>query len=159
MNRRYTIEEFEEIVNRLRKNYSDVILTTDIIVGFPGETDDEFNKSYEFLEKIKFYKMHVFKYSPRKGTKAEIMKNQISGDIKEIRSKKLLELSDKNESDYLNNYIGKKIEVLFEEKEEEYFKGHTSNYIMVKYKSQELLENKIKTVTITGRKELFLIAE
>ena len=78
--KRYTIEEFEEIVNRLRRVYNDVILTTDIIVGFPEETEKEFNETFEFLSKIKFYKMHIFKYSPRKGTKAEGMKNQISGD-------------------------------------------------------------------------------
>ena len=159
MKRRYTIEEFEEIVNRLRKFYEDVILTTDIIVGFPEETDNEFNETYEFLNKIKFYKMHIFKYSPRKGTKAEKMKNQISGDIKEIRSKKLLELSDKNENEYLDEYIGKEVDVLFEEKEGEYFKGHTSNYIMVKYKTSENLENKIIKVKITDKSNLYLLAE
>ena len=70
MNRRYTTQEFEEIVKRLRTYYKDVNLTTDIIVGFPGESDKEFDETYKFLEKIKFYKMHIFKYSPRKGTKA-----------------------------------------------------------------------------------------
>ena len=79
MNRRYTIEEFKIIVERLRNAYNDVILTTDIIVGFPGETDEEFQITYEFLKNIKFYKMHIFKYSPRKGTKAAEMKNQIPG--------------------------------------------------------------------------------
>lgn len=83
MNRRYSQEEFEEIVNRLRKNYEDVILTTDIIVGFPNESEEEFYETYEFLKKIKFYKMHIFKYSQRNGTKAAIMKNQVAGDIKE----------------------------------------------------------------------------
>ena len=102
MNRRYKIEEFEEIVNRIRNTYSDSILTTDIIVGFPGETEEEFNKTYEFLKKINFYKMHIFKYSVRKGTKAEKMENQISPETKEIRSNKLIELSDSNEQAYLN---------------------------------------------------------
>ena len=96
MNRRYTTEQFKEIVRLLRNAYSDVNLTTDIIVGFPGETDEEFNKTYQFLKEIKFYKMHVFKYSPRKGTKAAVMPNQINGDIKEERSKKLIELSKCN---------------------------------------------------------------
>ena len=159
MNRRYTVEEFEIIVKRLREYYSDVILTTDIIVGFPDESENEFSQTYEFLKKIKFYKMHIFKYSPRKGTKAEEMKNQISGDIKEIRSKKLLELSDKNEIEYLDEYIGKEVEVLFEEKEEDYFKGHTSNYIMVKYKTAENLENKIVKVKITSKSDLCLVSE
>ena len=131
MNRRYTTKEFEEIVNRLRENYEDVILTTDIIVGFPEETDEEFNETYEFLKKIKFYKMHVFKYSQRNGTKAASMKNQIPSDIKEERSKILLKLSEDNEKEYLKSYVGKEVQVLFEEKDEEFYKGHTANYIMV----------------------------
>ena len=159
MNRRYTIEEFEVIVNRLRKAYSDVILTTDIIVGFPDETDEEFEKTFEFLSKIKFYKMHIFKYSPRKGTKAESMKNQISGDIKDVRSKRLLDLSDKNEEEYLKQYIGKEVEVLFEEREGKFYKGHTANYIMVKYETDDELENKIKNLKVIETEELNLIAE
>lgn len=159
MNRRYTIEEFEVIVNRLRNAYSDVILTTDIIVGFPDETDEEFEKTFEFLSKIKFYKMHIFKYSPRKGTKAESMKNQISGDIKDVRSKRLLDLSDKNEEEYLKQYIGKEVEVLFEEREGKFYKGHTANYIMIKYETDDELENKIKTLKVIDKEELNLIAE
>ena len=88
MNRRYTIEEFEEGVELLRKAFPDVALTTDIIVGFPGETEEEFNTTYEFLKKIKFYKTHIFKYSQRKGTKAAIMPQQINGKIKERYTKK-----------------------------------------------------------------------
>jgi len=159
MNRRYSVEEFEEIVKRLRETYNDVILTTDIIVGFPGETEEEFNQTYEFLKRIKFYKMHIFKYSPRRGTKAEVMENQVQGEVKEYRSKKLLELSDINEKEYLKSYIGKEVEVLFEEKEGEYYKGHTSNYIMVKYKTPEELENKIINVKINKNGELCLISE
>lgn len=149
MNRRYTIEQFEEIVKLLREAYNDVNLTTDIIVGFPGETEEEFDKTYKFLEKIKFYKMHVFKYSPRKGTKAAIMQNQISGNIKEKRSKKLIELSDKNEKEYNKLYIGKKVEVLFEEEKNGMYKGHTQNYIMAYCKSNENLENCFKNVLCT----------
>ena len=159
MNRRYNIEEFEKIVKRLRDAYKDVILTTDIIVGFPGETKEEFNETLEFLKRIKFYKMHIFKYSPRKGTKAAEMKNQIQGDIKEERSKVLLELSDENEKEYLKKYIQKEVEVLFEEKDGEYYKGHTSNYIMVKYKTNKDVSNKIMKVYIKDVEELNLIAE
>ena len=83
MNRKYTISDFEKVVQRLRNLYEDVILTTDIIVGFPNETDEDFEITYNFLEKIKFYKMHVFKYSQRKGTVAAKMRNQISSDEKE----------------------------------------------------------------------------
>ena len=93
MNRRYTTEEFEQGVNRLRKVFPNVALTTDVIVGFPGETEEEFNQTYEFLKRIKFYKMHIFKYSQRKGTKAAVMPNQINGDIKEERSRKLCKCS------------------------------------------------------------------
>lgn len=142
MNRRYNTNQFEEIVKILRNAYNDVILTTDIIVGFPGESEEEFSKTYEFLSKIKFYKMHIFKYSPRKGTAASIMPNQIDGNIKEERSKKLLQLSDKNEKEYNENYIGKKLKVLYEEKDEEgFYKGHTNNYLLVKTKSDKNLEN------------------
>ena len=115
MNRRYTTEQFKEIVDILRKNYSDVILTTDIIVGFPGETEEEFEETYQFLKEIKFYKMHVFKYSPRKGTKAAAMKEQIDGNKKEQRSQRLIELSNKNEKDYNEAYVGQTVQVLFEE--------------------------------------------
>ena len=134
MNRRYTTEEFRNVVNLLRNTYNDVILTTDIIVGFPGETEEEFKKTYEFLKEIKFYKMHVFKYSKRSGTKAAIMPNQIKPEIQEERSKKLIELSDLNQKEYNKQYLGKTLEVLFEEQSGEYIKGHTQNYIVVNVK-------------------------
>ena len=147
MNRRYTTEQFKEIVKRLRNAYNDVNLTTDIIVGFPGETEEEFEKTYKFLDEIKFYKMHIFKYSQRKGTKAAVMPNQIPGDIKELRSRRLIELSNKNEFEINEKYIGKKVEVLFEEEKEGVFKGHTANYILVYCKDEnENLSNKIQKV-------------
>ena len=149
MNRRYTTQQFEEIVKRLRKAYDNVNLTTDIIVGFPGETEKEFETTYQFLKEIKLYKMHVFPYSPRKGTVAAKMPDQIQGDIKEKRSKKLIELSNENQKQYNQNLIGKDVEVLFEEKNKEgYYKGHTQNYILVEYKTDEELENKIVKVNI-----------
>ena len=159
MNRRYTADEFMEATQRLRAKFPNAALTTDVIVGFPGETDEEFEKTYEFLKKIKFYHMHVFKYSPRKGTKAAVMPNQIDSKIKEIRSKKLIELSDANELEYNKSYIGKEVEVLFEEREEDYYKGHTKNYMVIKYKTDEELENKIKVVKIIDANEECLIAE
>lgn len=158
MNRKYTTDEFENIVKLLREVYKDVILTTDIIVGFPGETDEDFNETNEFLKRIKFYKMHVFKYSPRKGTKAAEMKEQIDGNIKEKRSRVLLELSDKNEAEYNKEYIGKKVEVLFEEKEGKCYKGHTKNYIMVWYETEENLENSLKQVEIKEAEKDHLLA-
>jgi len=147
MNRRYTIEQFKNCVELLRKSYEDVCLTTDIIVGFPGETEEEFEETHKLLKDVNFYKMHVFKYSPRKGTKAAVMENQIDGKEKERRSKILLALSDKNEAEYNKKYIDREIEVLFEEKDGEYIKGHTTNYIEVKIPYEDM-ENEIKTVKI-----------
>ena len=148
MNRRYTCEEFENGTKLLRKAFPNAALTTDVIVGFPGETDEEFNTTFEFLKKVAFYKMHIFKYSQRKGTKAAVMPNQIDGSIKEQRSKVLLNLSDENEEMYNSEYVGKTVEVLFEEKDGEFFKGHTSNYIEV-WAEGEDLENVICNVKVT----------
>ena len=152
MNRKYVTADITEIIERLRRYYNDVILTTDIIVGFPGEMEEEFNKTYEFLKQVQLYKMHVFQYSPRKGTRAASMPNQVDGNIKEARSKKLIELSNENQLHYNKNMIGKKVEVLFEDKEIQegitYYKGHTQNYILVKYKTDEELENDFKDVEV-----------
>ena len=154
MNRRYTTEEFKAVTKRLRAKFPNAALTTDIIVGFPGETDEEFNTTYEFLKEIAFYKMHIFKYSQRKGTKAAVMPNQVDGKIKEERSKKLIELSNENEYNYNKKYIGKQVEVLFEEREGEYLKGHTTNYIVVKHKTDKNdLINKIAKVTVSEAKQ------
>ena len=152
MNRRYTTEEFKKIVNILRSSYSNVHLTTDIIVGFPGETEKEFEMTYEFLKSINFYKMHIFKYSKRKGTKAAVMPNQVEGNIQEARSKKLIELSNENEIEYNKKYIGKDVEVLFEESDGKYIKGHTKNYMIVKViDTKEIkIENTIQKVQINS---------
>lgn len=158
MNRKYTTTQFEESVKLLRKYFNDVALTADVIVGFPGETDKEFECTYKFLEKIKFTKTHVFKYSPREGTRAAIMPNQISGDVKEKRSQKLIELSNKNEIEFLEKQIGKELEVLFEQKDGVYWKGHTTNYLVVK-KEGENLENKCEKVLILKRDDLELIGK
>ena len=158
MNRKYTTVEVKEIIERLRRYYDDVMLTTDIIVGFPGETEEEFETTYQFLKEVKLYKMHVFQYSPRKGTRAAVMPNQIDGNIKEARSKKLIELSNENQKMYNKQLVGKEVEILFEDKEIEngitYFRGHTQNYILVKYKTDENLENTLKNVKILELYEL-----
>ena len=156
MNRRYTCKEFEDGTKLLRKAFPNAALTTDVIVGFPGETDDEFNTTYEFLKKIAFYKMHIFKYSQRKGTKAAVMPNQIDGSIKEQRSKVLLGLSDENEEKYNSEYVDKIVEVLFEEKDGDYYKGHTKNYIEVWAKGDNL-ENKIVNVKVEKNDRMHLI--
>lgn len=159
MNRRYTTEQFKEIVRLLRNAYKDVNLTTDIIVGFPGETDEEFNKTYQFLKEIKFYKMHVFKYSPRKGTKAAVMPNQISGDIKEKRSRELIELSNENELEYNQKYTGNEVEVLFEEEKEKIYKGHTQNYILVYCQTDKKIDNKIEKVICKKAEQDHILGE
>ena len=158
MNRKYTAKEFKNAVELLRKNFKDVALTADVIVGFPGETEEEFKETYKFLNEIKFTKIHVFKYSPREGTRAAVMNGQISSEVKEERSKKLIEISNKYEKEFLEGQIGKKLEVLFEQKEDEYWKGHTSNYIVVKTRGEKL-ENQILRVKITGIDNLELIGE
>ena len=156
MNRRYTIKEFENGVTLLRNTYKDVILTTDIIVGFPAETEEEFNITYEFLKKIKFYKIHVFKYSMRSGTKAAKMEKQILENVKESRSKKIIELSLKQQKEYNEEYIGKKVKVLFEEKSDEFVQGHTDNYILVKI-NEDILENDICDVKIIKAEPEYVI--
>ena len=157
MNRKYTTKKYKEAVDLLRSYFPDVNFTTDVIVGFPGETEEEFNATYKFLEEIKFYRMHVFKYSKRRGTVAEKMPNQIDGNIKEERSNKLIELSNKNENEYNESYIGKEVNVLFEEYENGYFRGYTTNYMMVnvpgKKEDEEKLVDHIFTVKIQKNNE------
>jgi len=154
MNRKYSCDEFFKVTEILREYFKDVNLTTDIIVGFPGETNEEFESTYEFLSKIKFYKMHIFKYSPREGTLAAKMTNQIDGNIKEERSQKLIELSNKNERECNEKYIGKSVEVLFEEEKDGLWSGYTKNYVRVFVESDESLENKILKVEIKDVYEL-----
>lgn len=151
MNRKYTTARYKEATEILRKYYPNANFTTDVIVGFPGETNEEFNQTYKFLKEIGFYKMHIFKYSPRKGTVAEKLPNQVDGNIKEERSRKLIELSNNMQNEKNSQYIGKTVKVLFEEYENEYYKGHTTNYMVVKVqtKEQEGFIDNIKDVEIT----------
>ena len=157
MNRRYTTEQFQEITKLLRNAFEDAILTTDIIVGFPGESEEEFEKTYTFLKEIKFYKMHVFKYSQRKGTKAAVMPNQIDGNKKEERSRRLIELSNENEKEYNEQYVGKEVEVLFEEEKNGMWQGHTKNYILAHYKTEENMENKMVKLQCQGAEQEYII--
>ena len=134
MNRRYTAKEYEDAVNKIRENLNDASITTDVIVGFPGETDEEFNETYEYLKGIKLTKTHIFKFSPRKGTKAADMPNQVDGNVKDKRSKALIELNAKNESDFGKSLIGRELEVLVEQEVSNklgVFEGYTRNYVKV----------------------------
>lgn len=159
MNRRYTVDEFKKGVALLKQAYPNVSLTTDIIAGFPGETEQEFEETCKLVEEVKFYKVHVFKYSKREGTKAAEMKNQINGEIKNERSNRLIRISNKIQQEILNKYIGKNVEVLLEDREKDYIQGHTSNYILVKTKSEKYKENTIVNLKITKVGEMELIGE
>lgn len=142
MNRRYLTNDFKKIVNLLRENIKDVALTTDVIVGFPGETDDEFKQTFDFLNDVNFSKMHIFKYSPRRGTKAISFPNQVDGNTKTIRSDILIQMSDENEKKFAEKYIGNEIEVLFENEE----MGHTTNYISVIDENKSQVAGTLKCV-------------
>ncbi|MFT8348653.1 tRNA (N(6)-L-threonylcarbamoyladenosine(37)-C(2))-methylthiotransferase MtaB [Clostridium saccharoperbutylacetonicum] len=134
MNRRYTAKEYEDAVNKIRGNLKDASITTDVIVGFPGETDEEFNETYEFLKRLKLTKTHIFKFSPRKGTKAADMINQIDGTVKDKRSKALIELNDKNEGNFSKSLIGRELDVLVEQEvtnKKDVYEGYTRNYVKV----------------------------
>ena len=132
MNRRYTREEFIEMVNNIKKLRPGISLSTDIIVGFPGETDEDFNDTLELSKEVGFSKIHVFPYSDRTGTVASRMKNKIDGNIKKQRVHKLMELSNELERQYFEENLNKEVEVLIEEEKEGNFYGFTSNYIPLK---------------------------
>lgn len=133
MRRKYDIAKYREVVNDLREVIKDVSITTDIIVGFPGETDEEFNETVKFLEDIKLQDIHVFKYSKRTGTKAAIMDNQVENSVKEKRSKIIFEINDVNKKEFLKKYLGQKVDVLYctitSDKKGIY--GYTNNYLKV----------------------------
>jgi threonylcarbamoyladenosine tRNA methylthiotransferase MtaB len=148
MNRHYTTSEYRYIVKKLRDNFNDASITTDIIVGFPGETDEEFNVTYEFLKEIELSKMHVFKYSPRKGTKAAELKDHVPPEIKEKRSNALIKLDERLEKEFIDKYIGNQMDVLFEEGKNNIHAGYTKNYIRVEVYSDEEITGEILYVEL-----------
>lgn len=154
MNRKYTTKEYERGCELLRKYFVHPAITTDVIVGFPGETDEEFEQTKAYLEHIHFYEMHIFKYSKRKGTRAAVMPDQIDEQIKAARSEKLIALGHDMSKEFRKFYIGKNEEVLFEEKavigDKEYFVGYTKEYVKVAKKTDENLENQIVSGRISG---------
>lgn len=153
MNRHYTPSEYLKGVEELRNAFENPAITTDVIVGFPGETEEEFEETREFLEKINLYEMHIFKYSIRKGTIAAKMPDQIPDPVKAERSDILLEMEERQSREYRQTYIGKEVSVLFEEEKtilgESYQIGHTPQYVKVAYKTTENLSNQIKTGKVT----------
>ena len=148
MNRRYDIKWFKNKVEEIKKIRPDISLSTDVIVGFPGETDENFEDTLKTCEEVGFSKIHVFPYSDRTGTVASRMKDKIPGNIKKDRVKKLIELSNKLEKKYFDKFIGKEVEVLIEEEKEGYFYGFTDNYIPVKLKGEYKI-NELYKVTLT----------
>lgn len=154
MNRRYTAGEYYEKAELLRSVFGNPAITTDVITGFPGETEEEFEATRAFLEKIKFYEMHVFKYSRRKGTPAAVMENQVPDDIKTARSNILLEMGRKFSKEYRGCCIGSEAEVLFEEEKvidgRTFQVGHTMQYVKVARETDLPLANTIERVRVTS---------
>ena len=157
MNRHYTTGEYYEKVRILRRVFGDPAITADIIVGFPGETEEEFQETKAFLEKIKFYEMHVFKYSKRKGTPAAVMENQVPEETKASRSNLLLTMEKMQSKEFRETFLGREEEILFEEGKEiggDFYQiGHTKQYVKVAKKSEKSLSNTI----IAGKITKFLL--
>ena len=150
MNRKYTSEEYAESVALLRKVFDHPAITTDVIVGFPGETEEEFAQTKEFLDRIQFFEMHIFKYSKRAGTRAAVMSHQVPDPVKTTRSGELLAMEKEQSKRFRAHYLGREAEVLLEEIKEldgvEYLLGHTRDYVKV---AVPLAENGEKAVTNT----------
>lgn len=163
MNRRYTAKEYEDAVNKIRENLKDASITTDVIVGFPGETDEEFNETYEYLKRLKLTKTHIFKFSPRKGTKAADMPNQIDGTVKDQRSKVLIELNNKNENEFAKSLVGRELDVLIEQevsKKPGIFEGYTRNYVKVEIlNANENMIGEIVSCQIEDAKDEYIIGK
>lgn len=132
MNRKYNTEYFFNKISKIRSIRNDISITTDVIVGFPNETDEDFNNTCEFIKKVNFSKVHVFPYSRRKGTPADLMDNQVDEKVKKERVKKLISISKNLEISYMNKFIDKELEVLIEKYDNGIISGHTSNYLEIK---------------------------
>ena len=151
MNRKYTTQQYKDFVARLRKAVPDIALTTDVIVGFPQETEEEFEETVQFIKDVNFSELHVFPYSRRKGTPAAKMDGQVDERIKDQRVKTLIQLSEKMHQEYAKKFIGKTLEVIFEERfTDEYMTGHSGNYLKIIAKGNEDLIGKITKVQITS---------
>ncbi len=157
MNRHYTADEYKALARKLRTTFPDATITTDVLVGFPSETDDDFNITVDFVKAVKFEKVHVFPYSVREGTVAAKME-QHSNAVKDKRAAVLIEITEKIRADYLKEQIGKQVEVLFETQRDGYYEGYTKNYTPVRIYTEENLHGKILNVTITEAKDDYCIA-
>lgn len=156
MNRKYNCETYYNKLVKIREKIPDIVFTTDVIVGFPGETEKEFTKTYEFIKKVGYTQLHVFPYSPRKGTPAAKMPNQVDERIKHERVNKLIDLSHQLNDDYAKSQIGKTLRVLFEKEENGYYVGHGDNYLLVKVESDSELIGQIKNVIIESYSNILI---
>lgn len=160
MNRHYTCDEYKKIVSDIRKIFENPSVTTDVMVGFAGETDEEFKESLSFVDDIKFAKVHVFEYSQRRGTVAAKALNQVENSVKNIRSRKMIEITSQNRREFLNTQTGLVCGVLFETKRKDgYFEGYTKNYTPVRVQSDENLTGKIINVLLTKAFDDYCIGE
>lgn len=148
MNRKYTTEQYLEKINKIRSYLPNIAFTTDVIVGFPGETDEEFQATYDFIKKVNYSQLHVFPYSPRKNTPAAKMKDQVNDQVKHQRVERLLELSKQLNYDFAMKQIDKTLKVLFEKRLGDYLIGHASDYLQVKVKTNENLIGEIVNIKI-----------
>ncbi len=159
MNRKYTTGEYRRVVEKLREVFADVAITTDLIVGFPGETEEEFQKTVDFVEEIAFSAMHVFKYSQRSGTPAAKYENQIKPQVKDSRSKVITAIAQKNEEKFKKAFIGRSKPVLYEQPfdgQKSLFEGLTDNYIRVVSESREDIKGKIIETVLMELKEDYM---
>ena len=148
MNRKYTTNQYLEKINKIRSYLPNIAFTTDVIVGFPGETDEEFDKTYDFIKKVNYSELHVFPYSPRKNTPAAKMPNQVNDHIKHDRANRLLALSKELNRDFALKQIGKSLKVLFEKRDGDYLIGHASDYLKVNVKTDRDMIGEIVDIRI-----------
>jgi len=159
MNRKYTTNDYMNIVSNIRSSFMDAAITTDIMVGFPGETDGEFNKTCSFVEQVGFSQAHIFQYSKRKGTRAADMENQVPSSVKERRSKILFDICEKSKNNYRDMLPGRAMEVLFENEKEGMWEGHTANYVPVRVVSEKPLAGCIYKVKLIERREDYILGQ
>ena len=159
MNRKYDTARFLESVELLRKSFDRPAVTTDMIVGFPGETEVEFTRSLDFIRRCAFAAMHIFPYSKRPGTPAAAMSGQLPGAVKEERVRRASEIAAQMEEDYLGQFVGRREQVLFEEERDGLWRGHTSRYCQVAASSEENLHNRLRSVQITSVEKDCLLGE
>jgi len=156
MNRHYTAEEYEELTRNLRRYFSDATITTDILTGFPTETEEEFNETLEFAKKIKFEKAHIFPYSVRQGTVAAKLP-QLQNSVKESRAKILTEITDNTRKEFLKSQVGKTVNVLFETDKDDFSEGYTENYTPIRVFDNETRAGKILRILITNSTDDFCV--